>query len=154
MKFEIYPPWSCLPASFSMACNIPFNTFIGLLGHDGSELPYCNKQYKAGFHIQECIHVVQKLGWTCTPIELFPKITPDYKEERIIYFPGGNMVRFLQYLTQCKTGVIEGYSQKRQLGHAVSWDGIKIYDPRGIIYSFAEHQQFDFIPRCLWILKN
>ncbi len=147
-------PWSCLPASFSMACGVPFNSFIGLLGHDGSDLPYTDKAFHAGFHPQECVEVAQTLGWACTPIELFPKITPNYKEERVISFRCGNMARFLQHLTSCRAGVIEGYSPIRKLGHAVAWDGLLIYDPRGRTFSFSEHIHFDFVPRVLWKLTR
>jgi hypothetical protein len=133
-----------------MACGLPFASFIEALGHDGSGLPYKDTAFRAGFHPQECIEVAQILGWACTPIELFPKITPNYVEERIISFKNGNWARFLRHLNLCTRGVIEGYSPRKNLGHAVAWDGILIYDPRGRTFSFSEHIQFDFIPRVLW----
>jgi len=152
-------PWSCLPASFSMACGIPFAVFIDMLGHDGGDLPYTNKLFKAGFHPQECIEVVQRLSWSCTPIELFPQITPDNIEQRNILFNGdesGNWARFLLHLNNCKNGVIEGTTNKQGIiiGHAVAWDGCHVYDPKGVIYSFSEHQNLNFYPKVLWKLKK
>ncbi len=142
-----------------MACNVPVSTLIGLIGHDGSALPYSDSAYHAGFHSQECIEAAMKLGWLVTPIELFPAITPNGKEERIIYFGGndaGNWARFLQHLKDTSNGVLEGVSRRKGfiIGHAVAWDGLHIYDPRGHIYSFAEHEGMDFFPRILWKLTR
>jgi hypothetical protein len=146
-------PWSCLPASFAMACEVPFQTIVGLIGHDGSDLPYTNKKYRAGFHPQECLEAATKLGWLGALIELFPRITPDGVEERVIQFGGdGNWARFLQHLRECSNGVIEGVSVSSGLGHAVAWDGYHIYDPKGMVYSFSEHYQRGFNPRLLWKL--
>ena len=139
-----------------MACGIPFAVFIGMLGHDGGDFPYTNKLFKAGFHPQECIEVIQQAGWSCTPIELFPRLTPDNIETRDILFNSGNWARFLLHLSHCKNGVIEGTTNKQGTitGHAVAWDGCHIYDPRGVIYSFAEHDHFNFYPRVLWKLAH
>jgi len=146
-------PWSCLPAAFSMACGVPFKTIIDLIGHDGSELPYTNTQFRAGFHPQECLEAAEKLGWWVTPIELHPSITPDGSEERQILFQEGNWARYLRHLTGCHNGVIEGMSLKSGLGHAVAWDGYHIYDTKLMqAYSFAEHLQRGFKPEILWKL--
>ena len=135
-----------------MACGVLFNHFVDLIGHDGSALPY-KSNFRAGFHSQECIEAAYKLGFTCTPIELFPQITPDGVEERTICFENmDNWDRFLLHLRVCKTGVLEGVSQKNKktIGHAVAWDGCLIYDPRGLTYSFSEHLYNNFVPRLLW----
>lgn len=149
--------WSCLPASFSMACGVLFNQFVDLIGHTGSNFPYKGK-FRAGFHSQECIEAAYKLGFSCTPIELFPQITPNGIEERTIYFndEAGNWTRFWFHLNNCKQGVIEGISfkEKKMIGHAVAWNGYLIYDPRGRTYSFTEHSLNNFTPRLLWKLEK
>jgi hypothetical protein len=149
-------PWACITSAFAMACGIPWKDFLQYVGHDGSRFPYKDPSIRAGFHIQECIEVAQQWGWTCTPIELFPISTPGNGEEIEILFGDetGNWARFLQHLTTCQTGVIEGVVSKQEgsVGHAVAWDGTKIHDPKGKVYSFAEHSQHNFFPRVLWKL--
>jgi hypothetical protein len=152
-------PWSCLLASFSMATNIPTGILVNTIGHDGSSLPYEDQKYHAGFHPQECIDAIMKFGWEATPIELYPKITPNRVEERIIYFNGddsGNWARFLRHLSNTTHGVLEGLLVRKDkiAGHAVAWDGLYIHDPRGYSYSFSEHDEKCFCPQVLWRLTN
>ena len=152
--------YSCLVAAFAMACEVSFDTFIKLLGHDGSAFPYSNPYYRAGFHPQEFIEVILKLGWLATPIEQNPVLTPDGIDLRDIYFnssEAGNLARFLQHLTNTTTGVIEGILQRKAggiVGHAVAWDGTHIYDPRGYVYSFSECETMKYTPRILWKLMR
>lgn len=70
--------WSCLPTSVANAIHMDVEDFIYLLGHDGSACPYPppDTNIKRGFHTQECINVLVSMGYTATPIEAFPKLTP------------------------------------------------------------------------------
>lgn len=152
-------PWACTIASFSMVLGIDWQVIIKLIGHDGSRCPYSDPSIRVGFHFQECIEIAQQRGWTCTPIELFPSSTPGNGEETQIFFPDadGNWARFLHHLNDCPSGVIEGVVEKAGgtlIGHAVAWDGTKIYDPKGAVYSFAEHRSHKFYPRVLWKLNR
>ena len=154
--------WSCLPASFSMACNCPFTDFINFLGHDGDTRPYKDKSKRRGFHPQECIDVAWKLGFTCTPIERYPALVYSYNDTEIlpIYFRGsddGNMARFMLYLQSTQRGVIEGIRKRADglnVGHAVAWDGSFIYDPSHRIYTLEDGMQNNFVANKLWILTE
>jgi hypothetical protein len=150
-------PWACVISAFAMACDVPWIVFLTMIGHNGDACPYSDPSIRVGFHVQECIEVAQKMGWSCTPIELFPVSTPGNGEEFTIFFggPDGNWARFLQHLGSCKAGVIEGCCKRKdggEVGHAVAWDGTHIYDPKGKIYSFSEHEENNFYPRVLWKL--
>jgi hypothetical protein len=152
--------WSCLPASFSMVCNVSFQYFIALLGHDGDARPYKDKSKRRGFHLQECIDIAWKLGFTCMPIELFPAMTYAVGAE---VFPvrfgsddNANLARFMHYLTTTKRGILEGLRAVNgiKMGHAVAWDGELIYDPSGRSYSFENSLKNNFNPHTLWILTE
>jgi hypothetical protein len=154
--------WSCLPASFAMACGIPFRDFIDLLGHNGDARPYKDKSKRRGFHFQECIEVVWNLGFACTPIERFPALIHSYgdTEATPIYFgqsDADNLARFMRYLTTAKQGVLEGIRKRidgSNAGHAVAWDGELIYDPSGKTYLFEDGLKNNLYIHTLWILTG
>jgi hypothetical protein len=143
-----------------MACDVPFTYFITLLGHDGDARPYKDKSKRRGFHLQECIDIAWKLGFTCTPIELFPAMTYAIGAEvfpvRFGTSDDANLARFMHYLTMTKRGVIEGLRVINgiQAGHAVAWDGNLIYDPSGRSYTFEQRSTNNFNPHTLWILTE
>jgi len=87
---------------------------------------------------------------------------------RQIWFPtknkatsidAGNRRRILRHL-KGTCGVITG--QKRPIasnitiGHAVAWDGEKIYDPqgKGLIYMFRDTFDYGFTPGTYWKVQN
>jgi hypothetical protein len=161
MKLQANPNgWSCLPTAFAMAVNKPVTWFIGQIGHPGAEEPYEQKGLKAGFHEQECIEVVTSMGFACTPIELVPTISPfaDGRQARPIYFGLGIDDNWHRLLTHMKgaRGVLTGIYKPKEMGHAVAWDGERIYDSNrgGKIYSFADTYKYGFVPRCFWKIQR
>jgi len=154
--------WSCLPASFSMACGISFHDFIDLLGHDGDSRPYKDKSKRRGFHFQECIEIAWKMGFSCTPIERYPALMHSYGDTEVcpIFFGNSdtdNLVRFVQYLSEAKRGIFEGLRTRNNgsyAGHAAAWDGKLVYDPSGTTYLFEESKNNNFNIHTLWILTE
>ena len=154
--------WSCLPTAFAMAIGWPTDRIIQEIGHDGSDELYHAKGVKAGFHEQECIEVLQKFGYACTPIEIVPCISPntDLSDYRLVYFGDGltsNVARLKRHLEDSH-GVLTGIYTKNDkvTGHAVAWDGTMIYDPNfgGRIYTFDDSSKHGFTPRCYWKVQH
>lgn len=155
--------WSCLPTAFAMAMDLEPCDVIRHIGHDGSNEPYKEGSFKAGFHEQECIEVAQRLGFVCTPIEAVPTISPhlDGRDARPIYFGdelADNWTRFLRHLDgTCGvftgTYTLPGESTPFQ-GHAVAWDGVttrKIHDSKGLrCYPLEKAAKYGFTPGCFW----
>jgi len=158
--------WSCLPAAFAMVLGMDPEEFIKQIGHDGSDEPYRRESLKAGFHEQECIEVLQRWGYACTPIEIMPRISPhsDGWDARSIFFGGGgtqdNWDRLLYHL-EYYCGVLTGLytpPARAEVGHAVAWDfdTRMIYDPiaGGLIYSLEDAHKYGFTPGCFWKVQN
>ncbi len=146
--------WSCIAASFSMALGVSFAEFIELIGHDGGARPYRDRTLRAGFHLQECIDASNRLGYSCTPIIMYPGSAPDFSqiESRPLWSKEASMARFLHYLEITKHGVLECELQTSGIrkGHAVAWDGTLIYDPRQRIYAFDQMPVNGLTPLILW----
>ncbi len=156
--------WSCLPTAFAMVIGQTPEWLIEQIGHDGSEEPYADKSFKAGFHEQECIEVLEGLNYACTPIEILPRISPhvDGHDARTLYFgtgEQGNWDRLLHHLKQAD-GVLTGlYSNQRgQVGHAAAWDcdTETVYDPiaGGRLYSLTEADDNIFTLGCFWKVQD
>jgi hypothetical protein len=156
--------WSCLPTAFAMVIGRHPDWFIQTIGHDGSAEPYKDKSFKAGFHAQECIEVLEDLSYSCTPIEIVPQISPhaDGHDARAIFFGDeeqGNWDRLLRHLEK-SSGVLTGmYDAARgPVGHAVAWDcdTWTIYDPiaGGRVYTLDEAVAYRFTLGCFWKVQN
>lgn len=167
MKAQINPNyWSCLPTAFAMAIDKPVEWFIQQIGHPGAEEPYTEKGLKAGFHEQECIEVLSKMDLACTPIELFPMISPypDKRDARPIFFGMGedaNWMRIMRHMMD-HPGVLTGVYRRPgktpdTIGHATAWSHEKklVYDPiGGRSYPFIQCRDFLFYPRCFWKIQK
>lgn len=162
-KMQTGNSWSCLPCSFAMILHIPVEEFIEMIGHDGSAEPYEDLPgQKAGFHEQECIEVLQQLGYACTPIEIVPQImpTPDGPIRPIWFSPEQaeseywNWQRFIHHLKDTH-GVITGVKEytSKVIGHAVAWNSV-VYDPQGYTYSIENAHHYSFIPRVYWKIQG
>lgn len=126
---QLHPPtrpWSCILDAFAMAMDIHPNYIINELGHDGSEIlwpgnddPYCRR----GFHIQELIAIAIKNGYSVTEVQTKPLSAPSIVDN----MAGHKIINVLDVMRGNK-GVI------LMQGHAVAWDGVKVYDPRGMTY--------------------
>jgi len=149
-----------------MVTDLSVKKFIEMIGHDGSAEPYKDfPGLKAGFHEQECIEVLQQLGYSCTPIEIVPQMIPvPGVPVRPIWFPStdnpedGNRWRWVRHLRGTR-GVITGARKRinddKILGHAVAWDGMTIYDPqgKGLEYTLDQIDDYGFMPRVYWKVR-
>lgn len=162
--------WQCLPWAFAKVINHSAAWFMSQIGHDGSSEPYHDfPGVKRGFHQQECIEVLLKLGYSCTPIELVPQIQPSIGGPvRQIWFPGGgtqeqsNKDRFEYHLRGTQgvlTGVVTGDNHEKWVGHAVAWFGTVrlIRDDRKAVpttYAFEDAGKYNFIPNTYWKVQR
>jgi hypothetical protein len=137
-----------------MVLNVSVHDFIRHIGHDGSEIswpslpePACRR----GFHIQECIELVDRLGFTVTPFEMLPRHAPAFVVPALtIYYGGSEQTAFERIAAIVKRGqgVITGHNNT--IGHAVAYDHGIIYDPNGSWYKYGECEKHNFIGYCAW----
>lgn len=122
-----------------MACDRPLETFLELIGHDGSEIvhpnlndPWCRRT----FHVQECIWAAYKLGYACTPFELSPQLAA--AENYIIPVDR----KFDLEIILAGKGVMMG-TMPHGMRHAVGFDNGDVYDPNSRIIFDFENQDFN-----------
>ncbi len=129
--------WSCLLASMSMVLGKSTQELIDRVGHDGSEIvfPHLPEPAKRrGFHIQEFIPLILESGFAMTAIEVLPYSTPDGKHEYPIDFP--NYEKRFRNLMSTARGILTGLMSRWH--HAVAWNGCRVFDPFGEIYSYEK----------------
>ena len=128
--------WSCLPAAFATALQVPIEAILAIVGHDGGEIthaglgePLCRR----GFHPQEMIKMCLEDGMSVTRVELFPTSVPiissaPYEPKQ---FNTGGWDWFKQNLFH-STGVIDCRTSVGT-GHAMAYQGkhshVVFYDP-------------------------
>lgn len=123
--------WSCLATAFAIAFNIPLESMLNIIGHDGSEdihphlsIPYC----KRSFHIQEMIDVGFELNYAIVQIDLeLIQVAGKYK-----WSAGIKAERFATYMAKY-VGVLTGIAPSGK-PHAVAWNGHLCLDPNGTQY--------------------
>jgi hypothetical protein len=146
--------WSCVPTAFAMALNVRVSEFIAHIGHDGSQIiwptlkePHCRR----GFHVQECIDIAFRAGFSVTPIEAIPSHAPAEPVPAFEIVCGGSektaLERFARIVLHHR-GVLTGYS------HAVAFDHGVICDPCGHVYHYHESERRGFIGICAWIIER
>ena len=123
----------CIVVAFALACEIPVVDFTRRLGGRGGLV-------MGTYHLQQCMDVAWSLGYAPVPIEMQSLLVPslDYQGKPAeVQYPEGNQKRFMGYLKN-QVGILGGMhlTAKKQIGHAVAWNGKKIYDPRGYIYGY------------------
>lgn len=126
--------WSCLPTSFAMACNVPLEKILEIIGHDGSqiiwpELP--EPKRRRTFHVQECIWAAWKLGFCVTTFEAAPQLA--VSEYDVIELLTTYDYADLLSRKGVMTGIVNGNR------HAVAYNDQVVYDPNGTIYKFKHH---------------
>ena len=140
-----------------MVLDISAADFFGLVGHDGSEIAFPmlpDPMARRGLHIQECIAACLQLGYSVTPVELFPVIraTPPSAKEIVVLFDNDESANWRRFerTIQSSAGVLEGLG--RQCHHAVAYDRGMIFDPDGDQYPYSRSacQSRHFIARCAW----
>jgi hypothetical protein len=136
MKWKIpknskkYP---CIAVAFALACEIPLEDFIQRVGQRGGLI-------MGTYHHQQCMDVAWDLGYASMSIERRSLLIPglDYQGDPAeVRYPEGGQKRFTDYLKN-QVGILGGtyLTAKKQIGHAVAWNGKKIYDPRGYSYAY------------------
>lgn len=163
MKSEPNPnAWSCLPAAFAAALEVPCGAIIALVGHDGSEITHAGLPEplkRRGFHPQEMIKVCVQDNMAVTRIELMPSAAPaphwshklfdiggwDWFKENLFHSDG---------VLDCRTAV--------GTGHAMAYQGVgsyaRIYDPAtDALFEFRTPEDTERRDRflvALWRLEN
>jgi hypothetical protein len=128
---------------------MPVADLVERIGHDGSDLPYEGDfaEYRAGFHVDELLEVLEDLGWAATPFQYAPCVVPQPEAPpRYIYEDPDT--RFLDHVMMSK-GFILGYLMKDDLtGHAVTNIKGTIIDPRGqnSTYMVQDMHLYSFVP--------
>jgi hypothetical protein len=117
--------WSCLLASFASALDVNINVLIDEVGHDGSEIVFPEaigiNKYRA-YHPQEFIPSAMRRGYAVTHIarEMFTHRL-DRGEELIYRAP--DVFKLSDYM------VLDGRYVLMTHNHAMSSDGVNVYDP-------------------------
>ena len=146
--------WTCTPTSFAMVFGTPLKQVLESIGHDGSKIEWPDEpepKCRRGFHPQELVRLAHDLGYSATPIELFPVLNnisvvqEDYWADTWSYFYS---------IIQNNTGVIEG--QGHRCRHCVAYCNGYIYDPMGEIYPYSREacESRDFYTQCAWIVER
>lgn len=151
MKLIKQPSGSCLIASVAMVLDIDIKILNEMIGHDGSAvvLPLLPEPARRrGHHLQEIIDCALKSGYAVTPIEVLPYSTPDGKSEYPIDFQIDNKERLFKYMRNSR-GILTGLGSRWR--HAMAWDGKRVYDPRGYIYSLCDCK---IIIDCFWMFDK
>lgn len=146
--------WGCMVTSFAMALGVTVEHMTQLIGHDGSAEAFPElrePQCRRAFHVQECILAALDLGFSCTPIELFPVLsTKSGLTKPVIYGTELQNWKQFRHLINTTRGVLEG--EGRLCGHAVAYDMGRIFDPDGREYDYSREdcEARGFITRRLW----
>lgn len=148
--------WSCMPFALAMALDVPVEDIIRLVGHDGSHHPWpVPFQFvRAGFHIHEIIDVafLYYRRLLC-PFVREPTVTCDERCPEIpAKFVGTDTDARWRWALRNNTGIMTGQMMDTGVGHAVAWDGQKIYDPRGYVYSYDDRHHYLYEPDTFWLL--
>lgn len=121
--------WSCMPTAFSIVTGIPLPRIIAEVGHDGSAIIFpelSEPRCRRGFHPQELVSAILKLGYAATEIEAHPRLGRYGDTEGIDVYPDPE-ARMLEHLYN-HSGVIGGIG-RGSVPHAAAWDGNRVYDP-------------------------
>jgi len=140
-----------------MALDIPVSVMLRRIGHDGGAVvdesspePLCRR----GFHVQECVAVAISLGFSATPVELFPSIRCCNNQCFPVLFgtEAKNWERF-QSLIDTHAGVITG--RGKRCPHAVAFANGTIFDPDGHVYPYCRAfcEARGFYTQCLWLVQ-
>jgi hypothetical protein len=143
-----------VPTSFSIAIDIPLAEMLEAIGHDGSQIihhdlpePRCRR----AFHPQECLQVLDALGYAATPFEAISILQVDDQHQIELNWTHD----FENHLHDCD-GVIMGQGLNNR--HAVAWVNQTVFDPNGYTYDYTDLvgmiERRVFIPQTLWKIKS
>lgn len=159
MQLQYKPTrWTCLATAFAMALDIPVKRFFQLAGHDGSEIifPGLDPNCRRGFHHDEAVRVALTLGYSATPIQLFPRIQFKHGPQPhvVVYGSEHNNWCWFESFIRHRRGVIEAAAPLSN--HAVAFDHGDIFDPDGEQYPYSRQActQRGLITHQLWIIEK
>jgi len=148
MELLVQTSDNCLLYAAAMVLNIKPQSLITLIGHNGEEVWWpkqTGSKKKRSFHPQEILDAAATYGKTFICIEFMPS-SGWGGNGRLIFNEEMMEKRFLGWLTNRAAILIV---QGPRLGHAVAWDGKKIYDPKGMIKDL-----YDYTIQEAWILQK
>lgn len=130
----------CLVYSAAMVLDISADDLIAEIGHDGLAIWWPemegNKKYR-GHHIQEIIDCFLRHHKALVPIEYIPAVAPEGRPDLMMLHVMKNLdERFWEAIINRKA-ILIGQNEVGN-GHAVAWDGMKIFDPVGKIYNIKD----------------
>ncbi len=142
-----------------MTLDIPVETAIRWVGHDGSDVvfpdleePMCRR----GFHAQELIELAMMGGFWSTPYQLFPSTKSEGGCHLYPLYPSQADERCRKFgsVIQTTVGVLEGIGTSCR--HAVAYDHGRIFDPDGREYDYTlkNCEAQGFYGKQLWILTR
>ena len=147
--------WSCLPTAFANIIEIPVGSFIASIGHDGSAQPFDHPfaEVRQGFHVQECIEVLDQYGYSATRIDLRPMLQAHEAGNPIkVNMLEGAEARLARHMASSEGVIIGNLIHNQPIkGHAISWVRGMCYDPRGggltwtaqgLLYKFLDPWEF------------
>lgn len=142
MKLQKMNKPQCLIYSAAMILDIEAERLMSEIGHDGLDIWWSrfddNRKYR-GHHIQEIIDCFLRRRKALVPIDIIPASAPDGHPDLVcteIYrHPDA---RFWEYILNRKA-ILIGRNMAGN-GHAVAWDGSKIFDPIGTIYAIKDFE--------------
>lgn len=157
ISLQIQPNrWSCSVTAWAMAMDMDVQDLIEIIGHDGSEKhgDYPDPSGRVGFHFSELTLAALKLGYSFTPVQLFPVSLIESTPVQIKYQMGSwDNWDVFRTLIQTERGVIDGIVRHN---HSVAFDRGHIYDPSGMQFPYSRDacELRGFVTRQLWIMKS
>jgi len=154
MKLLTMPPGKpvCMIYAYAMLMDKHPQDVINALGHDGLDVWFAgaigNKRYR-GIIMQDLQDLANDEGYLLAPISEYPAVQNDPHIEGImIHEPHVCEARIRRYLNNTK-GILRTINNRGT--HAMAWDGVQAYDPRG--YILRLHDLKDQI-HDYWILTS
>lgn len=142
MKLLTMTTNQCVLYSAAMVLDSAPETLIHEIGHDGMVVTWPElraPQCYNGFHPQEIIDCAWRRGYAMMVIETESFSGPENSNPIRITPKDTNRLQAYMALP----GIIIGTNICGH-GHAVAWDGKKVYDPNGLIYPLNEFKIYEF----------
>lgn len=141
----------CLLYSAAMLLSEDPKVLINEIGETGLKLwwifEHGNMRYR-GHHIQEIIDCCIRRNRSLMPIDYLPNMSPRPGIKPKLIGDYEKLKNRFYTIIKGRPGILIGKS-KANINHACGWDGEKVYDPNGEIYSINDFN----IMEC-WILTN
>ncbi len=148
--------WCCAATAFAMVLGVDVQDVFKMTGHDGTRKLWPEvtdeRTNRGGHHIQELIDLSYNLGFMTVPIDAYPMFghfTPSVLRKPPLWSEEKCLKRLEIYLKN-NYGILWG-TVGFNMGHAVAWDGDKVYDPRG---SIIDMNKFEFNCATFYLMRK